>query len=482
MEDKKIYSLYTILKGVRDILEQRIKGKQFWLRVELATINFHSKGHCYLELAETKNGQPLAKCNGVIWNSSLNSIKQSLKDDFNNIIKKGNEILCLSELDFSEQFGLKVIIKEVDVNFNLGALEKKKQETIDRLKKEGIIEKNKIHKLPIVIQKIAIIGSPETAGITDLKKQLENNSYHYCFTYDIFPCLVQGEKAEPEIIQQLQKLNNSKYDVIALIRGGGSKLDLEVFNSYNIAKEIALHTKPIFTGIGHETDVSVVDLVANIYHKTPSALGSYIVERAHNFEVRIITSYNSVIEYKNRFLEDKKSHLKLNIQTLTSQSINITQIRRGDLHSIMNRIISDVRLHINNETNNINLGLELIKTYPLTFLINSMSNLKHTMEIMQVNTEGKIKQALENYRQIVELIGSYSLQKIDERLKYFCNINEVINIYHPSNILRKGYGIPKLDGQLIVDQPISENTELEIELLNRILLVAYKKDKTKWKI
>lgn len=481
MEEKKIYSLSVVLKGIRDYLELRIKGKNFWLKVELANINFHNSGHCYLELAETKNGASIAQCKGSIWRSSLESIKANLGNDFANIIKKGNEILCLVELQFTELYGLSIIIKDIDINFNLGALERKKQETIDRLKKENLLDKNRQHKLPIVIQKIAIIGSPDTAGITDLKKQLENNLYKYHFDYDIFPCLVQGEKAESEIINCLRQLSGSKYDVIALIRGGGSKLDLEVFNSYNIAKEIALHNKPIFTGIGHETDLCVADLVANVSHKTPTALGSYIVERAHNFEVRIITVYNGVIEYKNRFLEDKKSKLKLGIQTLTSQSISITRLRRGDLHTVMTRIIADSRQHIHNEKNRLTSAYELIKTNPLTFIITSRNNLKHKMELIQINSEGKIKQGLDGFKHTMDMILSYSKQKIDDRLKYVVNVLSVIGIYNPDNILTKGYAIPRLNGQLILDQSIKENSELEIELHKRILVVSYKKDKSKWK-
>jgi exodeoxyribonuclease VII large subunit len=479
MEEKKVYSLSAILKGIRDYLEVRIKGKNFWLKVELANINLHKSGHCYLELAETKDGVSIAQCKGSIWKSNLESIKANLGNDFSNIIKKGNEILCLVELQFTELYGLSIIIKDIDINFNLGALERKKQETIDRLKKENLLDKNKQHKLPIVIQKIAIIGSPDTAGITDLKKQLENNLYKYHFDYHILPCLVQGEKAEAEIINCLNKLKTSNYDVIALIRGGGSKLDLEVFNSYNIAKEIALHDKPVFTGIGHETDLCVADLVANLSHKTPTALGSYIVERAHNFEVRIITAYNGVIEYKNRFLEDRKSKLKLGIQTLTSKSISITQLRRGDLHTVMTRIIADTRQHIHNEKNKLTKAYEVIKTNPFTFITTSRSDLKHRMELMQINSEGKIKQGLDGFKHTMEMIFSYAKQNVDDRLKYVNNIVSVIGIYHPDNILTKGYAIPRIDGELILDQSIKENSEIEIELHKRILVVAYKKDKSK---
>ena len=481
MTEKKIYTLHTILKGIRNYLEDRIKGKVFWLRAELANINFHSSGHCYLELAETDNGRSIAQCRGTIWKSTLSNIKNSLGDDFKNIIKKGNEVLFLVEIQFTEQYGLSINIRDVDINFNLGALEKKKQETINRLKKEELINKNKEIKIPTVIQKIAIIGSPETAGITDLRKQLEKNSYGYNFEYEIYPCLVQGEKAEVEIIDQLKKLRNSSYEIIALIRGGGSKLDLDVFNSYSICREIALHPIPVFTGIGHETDISVADLVANIHHKTPSALGSYIVEKAHNYEVRIISSYNYILEYKDKILEEKKSHLKLNIQTLTSKSISITQMRRGDLHSNMNRIFAEARQKLSIEQNSIKVGEEILRTNPAAFILTLNKKLNHTLELIQINSEGKIKNALSGFNQIMELIASYSLKKIEEKLKYTSNVNEIIGVYHPDNILSKGYAIPKIDGNLLKDQELGRNTEIEIEMFKRIIIVSYLKDKPKWK-
>lgn len=481
MEERRIYSLHTILKGIRDYLEVRIKGKLFWLKVELANINFHNSGHCYLELAETRNGQCIAQCRGSIWKSSLESIQKTLGSDFTNIIKKGNEILCLVEVQFTELYGLNFIIRDVDINFSLGALEKKKQQTIERLVKENLLDKNKQIKLPLVIQKVAIIGSPETAGITDLIKQLDNNIYQFHFDYKVLSCTVQGEKAEGEIIERLRQLNDSSFDVVALVRGGGSKLDLDVFNSYNISKEIALHKKPVFTGIGHETDVSIVDLVANVSHKTPSALGSYIVDRVHNFEINILNIFNAIVECKNRSLEDRKSNLILNIQTLTSQGVHTCQRRRADLHTIMNRIIGDIRQLVFNEKSKLNVGQEMIKTNPRAYIQTSRGNLIHTMELMQINSDGKIRHALEGFKQTLDLVFSYSNQIVGAKSKYVNNMIEIIDVYHPDNILKKGYAIPRLGGELITNQSIQENSEVEIELYRRILVVKYQKDKRKWK-
>lgn len=482
MEEKKFYTLSTILRGIRDYLDLRIKGHPFWLKVEIANINFHSTGHCYLELAETKNGQCIAQCKGAIWSSSLSLIRNTLGKDFNNILKKGNEILCHVELQFTEKFGLNIIIDEIDINFNLGFLERKKQETLERLKKENLIGKNNQIPLPTVIQKIAIIGSPETSGITDLIKQLNENAYNFCFEYSIFSCLVQGDKAEQEILNRLQQLKGSKFEVIALIRGGGSKLDLEVFNSYSIAREIALHDKPILTGIGHETDVSVADLVANKYHKTPTALGSYLVERAYEFEVRYRTTFTSIIEFKNIFFENRKSRLKLNIQSLTSTSKSYTQLRRGALHTSLNRINAAIRQHLADEQNKISLTFETISTAPQNCINNSKRNLGHTMELIRINSTGMIKQYIDNFKLKLDLVLTSSKMLCSDKLNFMNNVSHFVEVYHPKNIMNKGYAIPRFKGKLLSDQELQPGEELEIELKDRILLVSFIKIKERWKI
>src|SRR5690606_11795086 len=136
---------------------------------------------------------------------------------------------------------------------------------------------NKKLATKVVIQKIAVIASESTNGYLDFVKQLQNNQYGYDFHLETFPCTVQGDKAEVEILHQLEKVNQLDFEVVVIIRGGGSKMDLDVFNSYNIAKAITEMSLPVFTGIGHESDISVVDLVANRYFKTPTAVANHLI-------------------------------------------------------------------------------------------------------------------------------------------------------------------------------------------------------------
>jgi exodeoxyribonuclease VII large subunit len=480
MPQNNHYTLSTILKGIKEHIESRIKGKSFWLKVEISNINIHSSGHCYLDLTETKDGKSIAKCKGTIWRSSLRSIRDDLGKDFSNVLKKGNEILCLVEVEFSELYGLNIRINSIDLSFNLGALEKKRQETIERLTKEDIIDQNSKLKVPVVIQSIAIIGSPQTAGLTDLIKQLSTNDYGYHFEYEVFSCSVQGANAEMEIISRLNQLKGSSVDVIVIVRGGGSKLDLDVFNSYEMARVIALHDKPVMTGIGHDTDISVADLVANKYHKTPSALGSFIIEKAYNFEVKVTNSINSILEVKTRFFDKLKNHLTLNVQSLTSTSTRIAGLRRGDLHTQLNRINSEARYLVNLQNNKINLSFDVIRNTPRLVISNSKQTLQNTMEVIKVNAEGSIKEALNSYKHLMELVSTYSINLCSSKLRNISNTFELIKSFDPIDVLSKGYAIPRIDGELLKKQKIQKGDEIEIELSERKLLVSYIKDEKKW--
>lgn len=475
------YSLSTILKRVKSIIDEKTRGKQIWIKAEISNINFHHSGHCYIDLVETQNKTVIAQCNARIWKSSLQNIQHELGTDFLNILKKGNEFLCQAEIVFSEVYGFSLQITKVDINFSLGDLEKRKQETIDKLKSEGVFESNKSKIAPLVIKRIALIASTSTNGYEDFYKQLNNNQYGYVFEITDFPVSVQGENAITEICQQLEALNYKAFDIIAIVRGGGSKLDLDVFNNYNIAKAIALHNLPVYIGIGHENDYSVSDMVASMFFKTPTALGAHIVEIARTFYVKIMTAWVAIKEINTRYFDNQKATLELYIQTLTTKSLSITRLRRGDLHTQMNRINTEIMEELNNEKRKLSISTELISSKPYIIINNSKSTLKNTMELMLVNFTSKINQAIEGHFFSLKMISTYAKNQCAEKSIFINNILEVINIYHPKNILKKGYAIPRFKGELLKNQQIKPKDEIEIELQERTLIVTLLKTKEKWK-
>jgi len=477
LSEIKSFSLSDILGRIKSIIDEKTAGKSFWLRAEISNITFHMSGHCYIDLVETKENNMIAQCNATIWSSNLSSIRYDLNTDFGNILKKGNEFLCLAKINFTQLYGLRIDIQKVDISFSLGNLEKTKQETIDRLKREGIFEANKLKKPPLVVKRIALITSISTSGYADFHKQVDNNKYGYQFEIVDFNVTVQGDKAVGEICQRLEYLNSQNFDIVAIIRGGGSKLDLDVFNHYTLAKTVATHKLPVYTGIGHETDISVVDMVASMYHKTPTALGAYIVEQAHNFDVRVSNTWTAIKECQNLYFETERNWYKLNIQTLTSESISKIQRKRGDLHTVQTRINTKVMDTLNIEKGKLIDAIAFIRSEGIVKTQRKRADLRTALNRINVEIMVIINFERENMTKAKMLLRQKPAFILSNRIQYMGSVIEEVKAYHPSKIMKKGFAIPRYKGILYNGMPLKFNEELEIELLNQTLVVSFIKSK-----
>lgn len=477
-------TLFQVVHYLKGLIDSQLANKRFWLKTEISHIGSKS-GHYYLDLVEHKDGKIIAQCSARIWSYSIQYIKQSLGEDFDNILKKGAEILIYVDVRFDEVYGLQLVISDVDKSYALGALEKRKIETYERLKAEGLLEFNKRHKQPIVIQKIAVIGSPGTSGHTDFIKQLKENEFRYLYQVENYPCAVQGEKAEGEIIEQLNKIDHSKYDVVVVVRGGGSKLDLEVFNSYAIAKVIANYPVPVLTGIGHETDTSIADLVANQYYKTPSAVGAYIVAKSREYDVKVQTLYHHIRKNYEHKLEIQKHRIQQGLLSFKTASISYTQLRRGNLHTMGNRIFTEVRTALASEAKYQHSAKQTIDSATQSIFQNKNSRLEEIAQICEV----KSKQITETQRRYLshqaELLNLYAvnvLKKENETLKH---TSAIIDLYHPDKTLDRGYAIVRVNGNVIrPGLKLVIGDGIDIELIDRKIkatVISESPKISKWK-
>jgi exodeoxyribonuclease VII large subunit len=447
------YSLSKILNRVKTIIDDAIDGNYFWLKVEIISINFHRSGHTYIELAESINGRTVAKCKAIIWSQNISKIREVLGQDFSNILKKGNEILCYTNIQFDTAHGLSLLITDINLEFAVGQIEKKRQETLDRLKKERIIDLNKQIKVPIVISNIAVIASENTSGYQDFVKNIQDNYYEYKYNLEIFSSAVQGNAAELEILSKLKTINKKKYDCVVIIRGGGSKIDLDIFNSYKIAKQISKMQSAVFSGIGHETDITVIDFAANLAFKTPTEVSNYIVNKSYDFEQKILSSYDLIYEKYQNLLERKFSELVLNTEGINSASSGFTVLRRGALHTLMNRLTACASHLINEEKNQLSL-------------INQ-EQLQQSIRIL--NTKKKlIKKQLEMLVLRVDYL-------INNKKTYVSNSLILLASSSPKTILKKGFTIPRVNGNLYNGEPLTKDTIIKLEFKDSIVITKYVK-------
>ena len=281
-------SLSELLGQVKGALEKELPD-HYWVVAEI--MEFRENRHCYLELIE-KNEETdslLAKVRATIWASRYAMLRPFFEASTGTHLKSGIKILCKVSVEFHSQYGLSLNITDIDPSYTLGDLARLKQEVIQRLRKEGVYDMNKEIPFPLVPQRIAVISSETAAGYGDFSESIKNNRHGFHFHTTLFSALMQGDEAPESITTAMELIyeSESDFDCVVLIRGGGSKADLESFNHYDLAYFITQFPLPVITGIGHERDESVADMVAHHGLKTPTAVAEFLVDHLLAFEFRL---------------------------------------------------------------------------------------------------------------------------------------------------------------------------------------------------
>jgi exodeoxyribonuclease VII large subunit len=329
-------SLFELNEYIRQVISLNFT-EPLWIRAELNQISF-SRGHAYLELIqkdEAKN-EIIAQAQAAIWYRNLKFIEQKTGPQLHTILKKGLQILLKVKVEFNERYGLKFSVEDIDTSYVLGQLELKRREILETLKSQGLLEKNKAVTMAPVLQRLAIISSEKAAGLQDFIHHLQENAYDFAFQCELFSAAMQGKNVERDILKACRNILNEKiqYDAVILIRGGGSKLDLSAFDELNLCVALANLPFPVITGIGHEIDQSIADLVAHTALKTPTAVANFIIDYNLAFESSLFTLLRSIEDSAKQILLRETNILQQlgsRIHRLASQRIHFQSFQLNQL-------------------------------------------------------------------------------------------------------------------------------------------------------
>lgn len=252
-----------------------------WVRAQLNDVRV-SGGHCYMELLQKDDGgQVLAKCRAAIWANVFRGVSAKFKQATGVDFATGLEVLLLVRPDFHVVYGMSLVVGDVDPSYTMGDLERRRRESIERLRREGVLEMNRTLTMPELPLRVAVISAPGAAGLGDFANQLAANRNRLPFVTRLFPARMQGDNAPASIINALWEVqqHSEDYDCVVLIRGGGASSDLLAFDDYNLASAVAQCELPVIIGIGHERDVTLLDYVAHMRVKTPTAAAEWLISR-----------------------------------------------------------------------------------------------------------------------------------------------------------------------------------------------------------
>ncbi len=312
-------TLFELQRHVRRVLALNF-DEPVWVTAEVSQVS-GSGGHSYLTLVQknSESDRLLAQCNAVLWRQARAELQSTLSQPIDDLLSTGTEVSLLVDVTFHELYGYKLSVVDIDESYTLGKVEMQRMQTISRLKEENLILLNKQLVLPVVAQRVAIISSQNAAGFRDFIEHLSANSYGYNYQYTLFQNSMQGNDVTRQLTENLKRIGEQShaFDVIVILRGGGSKLDLRAFDDYQLCKSIAQAPLPIITAIGHDIDQSVADLVAAISLKTPTAAADFLIERILHFESQLSQTFQRIQTAITTTLQAQKSNVLMMEQRLS---------------------------------------------------------------------------------------------------------------------------------------------------------------------
>lgn len=441
-------TLFELNQKVKEALALSFKS-QYWVIAEISEIKENSSGHCYLELVQKEELQdyPKAKARATIWAYTYRMLKPYFETTTGRPLSSGIKVLISVEVVFHEVFGYSLNITDIEPSYTIGDIEQKRREAIEKLIAEGVFDMNKGLQFPLLPKRIAVVSSPTAAGLQDFVNQLHSNNYGFKVEHTLFTANMQGNAAEESIISALNRIyeHQTQFDVVVIIRGGGSQADLSCFDSYWLATHIAQFPLPVITGIGHDKDISVVDLVAHTKLKTPTAVAEFILDK-------FIDAESVIIELKEKLglaIEENISSQELILEESLSSIVPFVAQSVSKEKLFIERIQKKLSIATNQFITNKNLSItKTVKSFELDSKVH-LTNSRNIINQLNISLINSASHFIKNQENIID------------RLEF---VNTSIN---PVNILKRGYSITLFNGKVLKDSTDVEKGSVIQTLLNK---------------
>ena len=434
-------SLTELQLIIRDSLYMALPDV-YWVIAEISEIKENSAGHCYLELIEKQPDEKnvRSRIKAIIWSNRYRFLKAFFENITGESLREGLKILVKTKVEYHELYGLSLIISDIDPVFNIGELAMKRQLVIKKLEEEGVFSMNKELPFPAFPQRVAVISSKNAAGYSDFINQLKNNSFGYSFYTALIETSLQGTETEKSVISALDRIANhvDLFDLVVIIRGGGSQTDLSWFDNYNIAYHVTQFPLPVITGIGHDKDVSVTDMVANRSLKTPTAVADFLVDS-------VAASENYIVEMSTGIIDGSRIIIEKNRNRIENSGIKLLPLARVMMSEVRDRLSSKI-IYI------LNLGKELI----------------FRASLIPSNQESLLSANAKSYILQKEMLVNRNVQRLSTSINNCLSVNSVrlkslgstLQLLNPENILQRGYSITSINGIILKNNEQINNDDI----------------------
>ncbi|WP_293711635.1 exodeoxyribonuclease VII large subunit [uncultured Parabacteroides sp.] len=406
---RREFSLLELNNLVRGAISDAFPGT-CWVRAEMSDVRTNAaSGHCYLEFIEKNpvTGQLVARARGSIWAKTFRMLKPYFEMETGQLFASGLKVLVKVTIEFHELYGYSLTVTDIDPAYTMGDMLRRRMEIVRQLKEEGVFTLNKELPFPELPKRIAVITSPTAAGYEDFLNQLAHNKAGYPFYTKLFPALMQGEKTEESVIAALDRIYHhiDCFDVVVIIRGGGATSDLNSFDSYLLAANCAQFPLPVITGIGHERDDTILDMVAHTRMKTPTAVAEFLIGRMDVVAMELEELQQDVSELATGILQKQRNFLQLLGNRLPAIAINRIERNRSLLQMLGNKL----------------------PTSASAMLLRRRS----TLDTLQLQLQNR------------------ATSRITEGTRFIQLTEQFIKMASPDYVLKRGYSLALKDGKII---------------------------------
>lgn len=402
-------SLFELNNLVREVITTDL-SMEYWVEAELSEVR-EVRGHCYMELVQKDmfSNTPVAKASAKCWKSKWMYVRPKFEQITGQYLHTGMKVMLKVYADFHEAYGFSWIVTDINPEYTLGDMAKKRMQIIEQLKQEGVFDLQKELEIPMFAQRVAVISSLNAAGFGDFTRQLTDNSYGFKFQVELFPAIMQGEGIERSVIAALDAINErlDEFDVVVIIRGGGATSDMSGFDTLALAENVANFPLPIITGIGHDRDESVLDMISHTKVKTPTAAAALLVEHLEVVWQMLIEAENELVTVAQHRIENEKqrlSHIAEKIPVLFS-------LVKTHYENVLDKLLMTISSMINEK----------------------VSSEKHNVLLMEEKIKPLVDVRLQREK--------HHLMMLEQRVKAL----------DPDILLKRGYSITLCKGKVVVD-------------------------------
>ena len=402
-------SLFELNNLVREVITTDL-SMEYWVEAELSEVR-EVRGHCYMELVQKDmfSNTPVAKASAKCWKSKWMYVRPKFEQITGQYLHTGMKVMLKVYADFHEAYGFSWIVTDINPEYTLGDMAKKRMQIIEQLKREGVFDLQKELEIPMFAQRVAVISSLNAAGFGDFTRQLTDNSYGFKFQVELFPAIMQGEGIEGSVIAALDAINErlDEFDVVVIIRGGGATSDMSGFDTLALAENVANFPLPIITGIGHDRDESVLDMISHTKVKTPTAAAALLVEHLEVVWQMLMEAENELVTVAQHRIENEKqrlSHIAEKIPVLFS-------LVKTHYENVLDKLLMTISSMINEK----------------------VSSEKHNVLLMEEKIKPLVDVRLQREK--------HHLMMLEQRVKAL----------DPEILLKRGYSITLCKGKVVVD-------------------------------